>query len=219
MLTHDVEPIIDTIKSLSQKFNNQTSASFLKLSGGKLEELAIAKDDIQTFSQICNSALESDKDEIIKLIYLRRYYEILDDKGNVYHVLSNLFHKRVRAIDTREQKGQNGEHPEMVKVLFMQGCTEIRDKIVDFSYADILKEISDIQSLKLLYKTCQNSYEKLQLFRFLDLDIQNSVVQKFINETYHIENDFICQLDPTKFDTVPEYVIEECSKALEGATA
>ena len=31
MLTHDVEPIIDTVKALSIKFSNQTSASFLKL--------------------------------------------------------------------------------------------------------------------------------------------------------------------------------------------
>ena len=56
----------------------------------------------------------------------------------------------------------------------------------------------------------------LHLVRF---GYQYLVVQKFINETYHIENDFICQLDPTKFDTVPEYVVEECSKALEVATA
>ena len=59
------------------------------------------------------------------------------------------------------------------------------------------------------------SYEKLQIFRLLDLDIENSVVQKFINETYHIENEFICQLDPARFDTIPEYVISECDRILQ----
>ena len=39
-------------------------------------------------------------------------------------------------------------------------------------------------------------------------------IQKFINESYHIENEFICQLDPAKFDTIPEYVIAECDKLM-----
>lgn len=217
MLTHDVEPIIDTIKSLSHKFNNLTSVAFLKLSGGQLAELAIAKDDIQTFTQICNSALESDKDEIIKLIYLRRYYEISDDKGDAYQVLSNLLHKREQAIDTRVPKEQYEQHPEMEEDKFAAGCTDIKDKLADFSYSNIVRKISDKNTLKPLYENCQNGYEKLQIFRFFDLGVQNSVIQKFINETYHIENEFICQLDPAKFDTIPEYVIEECNKVLQEA--
>ena len=47
MLTHDVEPIIDTIKSLSHKFNQQISASFLKLSGGQITEVPIGKNDFR----------------------------------------------------------------------------------------------------------------------------------------------------------------------------
>jgi ABC-type Mn2+/Zn2+ transport system ATPase subunit len=212
MLTHDVEPIIDTIKSLSHKFKNQTSASFLKLSGGQIVEQAITKDDIQTFSQICRNALESDKDEIVKLIYLRRYYEISDNKGDAYQVLSNLLHKRDRAIDTREPKGQDEQYPEMEEAKFILGCEKIKTRLADFSYTEILNKISTLDTLKQLYEACQNGYEKLQLFRFMGLDIQNSVIHKFINETYHIENEFICQLDPAKYDTIPEYVIEECNK-------
>ncbi len=34
------------------------------------------------------------------------------------------------------------------------------------------------------------------------------------NETYHIENEFICQLDPSRFDLIPEYVIMECDKLI-----
>lgn len=33
--------------------------------------------------------------------------------------------------------------------------------------------------------------------------------------TYHIENEFICQLDPTKYDLIPQYVINECDKMIE----
>ena len=214
MLTHDVEPIIDTVKSLAIKFNNQTTTSFLRLKNGQILEQPIIKDDIQTFSQICRGAIESDKDEIVKLIYLRRDYEILDDKGDAYQVLSNLFHGREMAIDKREPKDQNGLYPEMDGVKFVAGSNDIENKLGDFLYSTILNKVSDKNTLKSLYLTCQNGYEKLQLFRLLDLDVQNTVIQKFINETYHIENEFICQLDPAKFDTIPEYVIEECDKMI-----
>lgn len=210
MLTHDVEPIIDTLKSLSSTFNKQALASFLRLSGNRLTEIPISKNDIQTFAQICRNALNSSKDDIIKLIYLRRHYEIINDKGDGYQVLSNVLHKRARAFDTREPKDVNGTHPEMSGASFMSGCAEICNELSRFSYSEILNKVSDSDVMKALYITLTNGYEKLQVFRLLGLDVINSVIRKFINETYHIENEFICQLDPAKFDTIPEYVIIEC---------
>ncbi len=69
MFTHDVEPIIDTVRALSYQFRNQTSASFLKLEAGVIEELSINRNDVQTFAEICRNAVETeDKDEIVKLI-------------------------------------------------------------------------------------------------------------------------------------------------------
>lgn len=214
MLTHDVEPIIDTIKSLSQKFNNLTSASFLKLTSGQISEVPIDKNDIQTFAQICKCALKTEKDDIVKLIYLRRHYEIIDDKGNGYQVLSNVLHKRARAIETREPKDSDGNHPEMNSTNFSSGCAEIREEISNFSYSEILTRLSDTKAMETLYEACLNGYEKLQIFRIFEVSVENSVIQKFINETYHIENEYICQLDPAKFDTIPEYVIAECDKVL-----
>lgn len=214
MLTHDVEPIIDTIKSLSQKFSNQTSASFLKLESGRISECNIGKEDVLTFSQICKNALASDKDDIIKLIYMRRHFEISDNKGDAYQVLSNILHKRERAIDIREPRGSDGNYPEMESVKFSNGCAEVSSCLKDFSYSDILNRVNDVNALKTLYSLSTNGYEKLQIFRLFDLDIENSVIQKFINETYHVENEFICQLDPAKYDTIPEYVVHECNRIL-----
>ncbi|MDP1937918.1 MAG: hypothetical protein Q8K91_11985, partial [Hylemonella sp.] len=97
---------------------------------------------------------------------------------------------------------------------FANGCAEVSNQLNGFSYPDLLNRISDIKALKSLYGASTNGYEKLQVFRLLGLDVGNSVIQKFINESYHIENEFICQLDPAKFDTIPEYVIAECDKLL-----
>jgi len=214
MLTHDVEPIIDTIRSLEEKFNNQTSSAFLKFEAGNIVELAIGKSDVKTFFQICESVIASEKHDVIKLIYMRRKYEIANNKGDAYQVLSNVFKKRERPTDTREARGLNGEHPEMDVAKFESGCAEISESLHTFSYADLLNQISDVGALKSLYGASINGYEKLQVFRLLGLEVGNSVIQKFINESYHIENEFICQLDPTKFDTIPRYVIAECDKLL-----
>jgi len=219
MLTHDVEPIIDTIRSLEKQFSNQTSSAFLRLEEGHISEFVIGKGDIQTFSQICKSALASASHDVVKLIYLRRHYEIADDKGDAYQVLSNIFKKRLRAIDTREERGADGNHPEMESEKFLKGCTEVVNWLADFSYSDLVNRIADTNTLKSLYHASSNGYEKLQVFRLLGLDVGNSVIQKFINESYHIENEFICQLDPAKFDTIPAYVIAECDKLLAQAEA
>ncbi len=97
MLTHDVEPVIDTPKSVRRLFSNQVTASCLRLSAGVIEELPVNDGDIMTFMQICKSITASaDCEEILKFIYLRRYFEIADERGDAYQRLSNLFHRRVR---------------------------------------------------------------------------------------------------------------------------
>ena len=217
MLTHDIEPIIDTIKSLHHKFGNQTSATFLQLVGSQIKEQKMERNDIQTFAQICQNALGSNKDDIVKLIYMRRHFEIIDDKSDAYQVLSNVLHKREHAIDTRELKDENNNYPKMDAAKFSSGCAEIKNQLGTFVYDNILNRVSDNNTLMSLYSESANGYEKLQVFRLLALDVKNSVIQKFINETYHIENEFICQLDPAKFDTIPEYVINECDKLVEEA--
>ncbi|MBF4296943.1 AAA family ATPase, partial [Vibrio anguillarum] len=140
-------------------------------------------------------------DVILKLIYLRRHYEILDDKEDVYQVLSNLFHLRKVPVDKREPiVGE--EYPEMDAQKFDLGCSTIASRITDFDYAVTLERLKNQASLKEIYKGCGNGYEKLQVFRLFNMDVKNSVIRKFINETYHIENEYICQLDPSEFDLI-----------------
>ncbi|MCC5907171.1 MAG: hypothetical protein JJU13_13250 [Balneolaceae bacterium] len=219
MLTHDVEPIIDTVKVLSRKFNNQTSASFLKLSTGTIEELPIQKRDVKTFAEICSNALSSEKDDIIKLIYMRRLFEITDDKGDAYQVLSNLLHKgneKARGIDTREPIDAEDNYPEMDQTKFDDGCAKISDDLTGFSYSELLDRVCNVTEMKNVYAACTNGYEKLQVCRLIDHEENDAVIEKFIKQTYHIENEFICQLDPAKFDTIPEYVVDECDKIVAG---
>lgn len=213
MLTHDVEPIIDTIRAVRQQFNNQVSAAYLRYSKGLIVEQPIIHSDIKTFTQICSSAMQSESDDIIKLVYLRRYYEIIDDRGHAYQILSNLLHKRTIMQDMRVPPNEDG-YPVMTAEDVSIGCIEINSHIPGFDYSSQLAKILQNEYLIKLYNSTESSYEKLQIFRLLGIIPGNSVIQKFINETYHIENEYVCQLDPTRFDLIPEYVIAACDSLL-----
>lgn len=217
MLTHDVEPIIDTMRSVRAQFSNQVSASYLNLRGGEITEKLISSDDIKTFVQICEQVLSSDLDPIIKLIYLRRRYEVLGERGDAYQVLSNVFKKRDQATDNRILNG-DGAASAMQPDILRTGLAEICEYIPNLptEYDSLVTMFNDEEHITHLYHERVNGYEKLQLIRIL-LDVEtigNSVIRKFINETYHVENEFIFQLDPTQFDLIPEYVVNECDKIL-----
>lgn len=216
MLTHDVEPIIDTLKSVRGQFSNQVSASFLRLRDNVISEQTITSDDIQTFVEICDGILSSSKNPIIKLIYLRRRYEVLGNLGDAYQVLSNIFKKRDAPGDHRIPKGEYGASTQLSPENLTAGLNEIESYISEIpsDYPSLIAIFKNHDRIKELYHSSQNGYEKLQLTRIL-LDIEtidNSVIRKFINETYHIENEFIFQLDPSRFDLIPEYVVKECDK-------
>jgi hypothetical protein len=42
------------------------------------------------------------------------------------------------------------------------------------------------------------------------VDTGDEAFQKFVNESYHIENEYVMQLNPREFDAVPEHVVNEC---------
>ena len=66
-----------------------------------------------------------------------------------------------------------------------------------------------------------NDYLKIQLFRALfevnpSREIkEEDVLVKFINESYHIENDYAYYLDMVKFETVPEYIVNAIDEYME----
>lgn len=225
MLTHDIEPIIDTIKTLNRKFSEQTIAHFLESHNNELKEQEIGKDDILTFPQICTRVIEDKKiNTVVKLIYLRRNLEILDDKGVEYQLISDFIHKRNKAEAKEYRKEYNDSlTDEQFEKDFTIASKSIVKRVSDFNYEDILEKLIDTNQMKTLYESSENSYEKLQLFRIMSGDFDNTtdlsdVMKKFINETYHIENELISQLDPKKYDLIPEFIIDECDEYISTIT-
>lgn len=213
MLTHDFEPIVDIILHHSDIFNVvKPNAYFLENIDGILSEKSISKNDIKTFLEIAQENILSLDEQINKLIYLRRLNEVTHNKGLVYQLLSNIFHKR------KVPKYQSStEDRDMTETEINDASEEIKNSINEpFVYSVCFQNINDNNELIRLYEKTTNNYEKLQIYRVLNNNNHNNrTIRKFINETFHIENDYIYQLNPCKYQTVPNYIIKECDKDIE----
>jgi energy-coupling factor transporter ATP-binding protein EcfA2 len=216
MLTHDIEPAIDVIRSVKRLFQHpKPTAYFLVSRAGVVSETEIKESDIQTFAQICAANVRDLTDEVIKCIYLRRHFEILDDLGWEYNYLANLLH--VRAVPVR--KTESG-CVDMSADEIASAEAGIKKWIPDFDYAAVLAIINDKSEMKRRFEGATFGYDKLQLFRIYK-EVHHSqdgedddILQKFVNESFHIENEYVMQLNPHKFDNVPEYVVQECDRMI-----
>lgn len=212
MLTHDIEPVIDMVKTFGgHHFQPTPRASFLKSKAGTVVELEVKKSDLLSFAQICDENINTLDDDILKSIYLRRHYEIVNDKGLEYQLLSSLFHKDV--VPTIKE--EDGLKRPMTPAEIDTGSEAIQGKLASFDYSALITKVLDNSIMVSAYHAAQNGYDKLQIFRIINNENhENDVVKKYINESFHIENENIMQLNPHKYDFVPDYIIAECDLAM-----
>lgn len=217
LLTHDIEPAIDIVRTAtSGQFQATTPAvHFLRSRGGQVAEKSIKPTDIMTFSQVCDENINSSSDPVIKCIYLRRRYEVHGERGAEYDVLSSLLHIR----DEPSWKGPEGELIPLEAEKREHAVAEIQKVIPGFDYHALLAQLKDQEALKIKFSATDVGYEKVQIFRIasaLDPDAPtgDAAFRKFVNESYHIENEYVMQLNPREFDAVPEHVVQACADLL-----
>lgn len=211
MLTHDFEPIIDMVYHHRDRFDIPV-AHFMENCKGQVREKEVKKENIFTFLEICKANINRKVNDITKLVYLRRKCEILKDANNAYNLLSNLLHKRVEPIITTEMNRKMTQEEIEDATRFING------ESIEFDYGRMLTLVKDDEFLKRLYSETDCNYEKLHIYRVLCDDkeegIESNVINKFINQAFHIENDYIYQLNPCEFQLVPQYVIDECDRQI-----
>ncbi|GAA4687972.1 AAA domain-containing protein [Promicromonospora umidemergens] len=217
LLTHDIEPAIDIVlnPTSGQFAMMKPIAHFLHSRAGTVRESRIDKHHISTFSQICLTNIEASSDDAIKCIYLRRFYEAHGEFGDEYHILSSLLHVR----DVAEVKGADGEFAPMTADRLAAGTEKVRQHIPALDYGKVVQELKDPAIVKAKFEATDVGYEKVQLFRLFLSDKtwikgEDRAFQKFVNESYHIENEYLMQLNPREFDAVPEHVVRECEVRL-----
>ncbi|MBV6493048.1 MAG: hypothetical protein LDLANPLL_01055 [Turneriella sp.] len=207
MLTHDFEPIVDMIYHHQKRFS-VPNATFIENIRGKLTEKKIERRDISTYLQICTENIGLAGNMISKLVYLRRKFEIDHDHGLGFQFLSSLFHKRITP-DFRE----NGTERPLTADEIRQAESLVQAQITGFEYNKVMQLVQDDNQMCQLYTDSTSNYEKLHIYRIIfegKPGAEEKVIEKFINESFHIENDYIYQLNPREFQLVPQYVIDAC---------
>lgn len=217
MLTHDFEPITDFI-TINKPNGGSTNAFFLKNRGGILTELAITEDDIRSLPiLLAENAQDESLNKVHRIICLRKLLEhTLRNAGEelAYNLLSCL----LKGYDCPRYKDDSKITPADI----VSGEQFITNYIADFSYRNYQHDTFNKIDIVDLYKNEPNNYFKLQIFRVL-IEIakirskikENQPLLKYIDEQFHIENDYIYYLDLNKYDVVPDFIIPTCDEFLQ----
>ena len=215
MLTHDFEPVIDAIYNLPHIFCPVPKAYFLSNIFGQLNEQPITKGEIQSCISICQANIINSSDIIHKLIYLRRLLEINNEKALAWELASNVFHKN-REIPQIKDNTTNLMR-DMTLLEIGQATEEIKNYIPEFDYVAVYSRIGNAQEMIKLYKDSLSGYEKVQIYRILHDGVLDtgSPLKKYIDETFHVQNDYLFQLNPRNYQIVPHYILQCCDNNID----
>lgn len=220
MLTHDMCPVIDAVKvsSIRRKFAPPPVANFICNKGNIVVEIPITDADIKNAIMGAEAGIASASSSLLKLIYVRRLIEFSGRTGSpAYNVVSSLLHRREFPT-----VGPGDDAERMSDEEVASATSELASFIEGFDYASEYAKVTDLGLLKDLYDAAGSGFEKMQIFRLMfDIRAMNltDVQRKFVNEVYHIEDEYLFQIDPCKYDTVPDFVIKTLDKAVESMSA
>lgn len=218
MLTHDFQPIIDYIYGgFFNKFGLTTpvKAKWIQNEDGLVNEYDIQRNDLfNTFNLTKKIAMDEQMKMPVRVVNLRKHIELMTPNFSekpIYEVLSNLVHGREVAQTRCGEK--------LDEEIFNTGCLDLKEYFGDLSYDNVLEELK-VEKLLEIIKEC-DGYDRIIALRLLfqrfdgllfKLRKQYPAACKYINETNHIENDFIFQLNPFKYLSIPEIFVDQLEK-------
>lgn len=222
MLTHDMQPLIDYVHNDFFKRMGLTTpvkAKYLQNENGIINEFEIFGDDLINIVELTKSiADDSNRSMAVRIVNLRKYIELTKPgfaESDIYEVISNIIHGRKDATLSDGETALSEE----VKT---NGMNEIESFLGISSYDDVIETVSSKKLFDILASA--DIYEKIITVRLLferydgllaKLKKKYPAACKFVNETNHIENDYIFQLDPFKFFQIPQFYLSEIETFLE----
>ena len=213
LLTHDFEPITDFIVVGKMSKDNAVASFVWNENGIVAEQIIDPEDDVCIITEeYANIARKSDINIVSRVAFLRKLCELngrQGEWGEAYEILSCLVH----ASGIR-RKLANDTYIDMDDTEIESGMSKIKEFIPGFDFEEYKDSTYTISGIKTLYECENNAYLKIQLFRAI-CEIAGDTIKlspfddgwyKFIDETYHIENDYLHYLDILKFNIVPNYI-------------
>jgi energy-coupling factor transporter ATP-binding protein EcfA2 len=228
MLTHDFEPVIDYIQvGAGRQDPSAVCATYFENVGGQLQCTPIQKGDDLMSSVVLfkELAMDGNIDITARIGCLRKFIEHQfkdpQSESNAYNILSSLIHGRQEP--TSDANGTNKLTTELID----EGIAYIKGFISDFDYATVLDKCS-VKNLLDRYGCESSAYIKMLILRaYTEQDEEartrlrntNDVLRKYVDETYHIENDYIYSLDVRRFNIVPENYVADADHFVNGELA
>lgn len=221
MLTHDFEPVIDYIQVGSgRQDSSAVCATYFENVNGELQCTPIRKDDDLMSSVVLlkELALDNTIDIAARIGCLRKFiehqYKNPTGESEAYNILSSLIHGRAKP--THDNAGTDSLTEEQMA----DGEKFIKGYIADFDYDTALSQCTP-QNLMERYATERSAYIKILILRaYTEQDSNarerlrkyNDVLRKYVDETYHIENDYLYSLDVRRFNIVPDNYIADAER-------
>jgi ABC-type multidrug transport system ATPase subunit len=200
MLTHDFEPVIDYIQVGSgRQTSSAVCATYFENINGRLCNTVIQKNSDLISSVVLLKELSKDIsiDIAARVGCLRKFiehqYKNPREESEADNILSSLIHGRIEP--THDTEGVDKLTSKQVD----DGVAFIKEFIPDFDYSAILTECMPNVLLE-RYLAEQSAYIKMLILRaYKEQDVkarerlrkENDVLRKYIDETYHIENDYL----------------------------
>lgn len=207
LLTHEYGVVFDVEHTLKREFQPLAKTTLLYSAAGTVCETVIEKEDMMPVRVLYQDLARNSECLFVRLVYARKLLELDNRKDLTWSLLSSLFHHRDVPIDTNERtlsKKQIQEASCQIELMTNE----------EFVYETLLQEINNLENMKSIFDGCSCKYEKLQIARIaLDGENIDRVSKKLLDETLHVDNGYIFQLDPRVFEMVPDSVIEQCEAA------
>lgn len=218
MLTHDFEPVIDYIQvGAGRQDPSAVCATYFENENGQLQCTPICRNEDLMSSVVLLKEIASDEaiDIAARIGCLRKFiehqYRNPREESEAYNMLSSLIHGR--SEPTHDNEGKDKLTEEQIP----EGIAFIKSFIPDFDYNQMLSQFTP-QCLMERYSNEQSAYIKMLILRaYTEQDGEarerlrktNDVLRKYVDETYHIENDYLYSLDMRRFNIVPgHYIID-----------
>jgi len=146
--------------------------------------------------------------------FIEHQFKNPQEESDAYNILSSLIHGRSEPTFDKEGNGKLSDEQNAKGVEYIKGF------IPDFDYATVFAQCTP-QLLMERYEAETSAYIKMLILRaYTEQDSEardrlrkyNDVLRKYVDETYHIENDYLYSLDVRHFNIVPDNYIEDAER-------
>lgn len=208
LLTHDYGTLFDIEHTHKPTFQPSANSCVLSCADGLVNETVVTANDMVLADNLYERLAKSSSALMVKLVYARKVLEVRDDKGDAYDVVSSLFHHRPTPthIDMTPMKSTE----------INTGVTNLEAIVGEpIDYNDLLDTLNNPTKMLAIFDASSSNYEKLQLaWIATEACTDDKVLKERMDESVHVGNGFLYQLDPTKFELVPSQLVKRCREEI-----